>query len=237
MKDLGIALGNLKLSLCKEIDVGGLIARSEIAHKWKSPWRALLLREAVAWRIQDLLEQSYKLHELNAVLGARILLRSAFETLAILIYLNQSMRNVVAENSNFHEFSERTTKLLLGSRDKSTSYDSVNILTVLHKADQRYPGLEEWYGALSESAHPNHEGMILGYSKNDTPNFTTHFENRWADGYGLRHPNAIVSCLKIFEHEYNDEWTDAFEELERWIELNDDKLEASKPSTTKSISS
>lgn len=223
------ALTELKESLCKEIDVGGLFARSGVAHKWKAPWRSLLLRETVAWRIQDLLEQSNTLHAQKAVLGARILLRSAFETLAVLIYLNQSMRNVVAGTADFHEFSEKTTKLFLGSRDKSTSHESINILTVLRKADKRYPGLEEWYAALSESAHPNHEGMVLGYSKDDPKNFITRFENRWDDNYGKGHPDAIKACLGVFEHEYNDEWAVAFEALEQWIEASDEHLESTKP--------
>ncbi len=164
MTDIDRALAALKSSLCREVDVGGLFARSRVVHKWKAPWRALLLRESVAWRLQDLLEQSRLLSKSSGVLGARILLRSAFETLAVLVYLNMAMRGVVAGTLNFHAFSDKTTRLLLGSRDKTTSVESINIMSVLQSADKRYPGLETWYAALSESAHPNYEGMVLGYS-------------------------------------------------------------------------
>ena len=99
MSDLTAALEILKKSLCHEIEVGGLFARNPTAHKWKAPWRALLLRESVAWRLQELLEQSLSLSRQGALLGARILLSSAFETLAVLIYLNGSIRNVVAGNT------------------------------------------------------------------------------------------------------------------------------------------
>ena len=229
MNDLARALADLKASLCRDVDVGGLFTRSKVAHKWKAPWRALLLRESVAWRLQDLLDQSYALYLSSSLLGARILLRSAFETLAVLIYLNQAMRGVVAEKIDFHAFSETTTSLLLGSRDKSTQHESVNILTVLQKANRRYSGLEDWYAALSESAHPNYEGMVLGYSKDDPKNFLTTFENRWAALYGQRHPSDILACLAVFEGEYNDEWPAAFEALEQWIEVHDERLEATKP--------
>lgn len=57
MSDLASVLLVRKSSLCREIDVGSLFNRSPVAHKWKAPWRALLLRECVAWRLQDLLEQ------------------------------------------------------------------------------------------------------------------------------------------------------------------------------------
>ncbi len=223
------ALFALKHSLCNELDVAALVSRNPTAHKWKTPWRSLLLREVIAWRIQDLLEQSQLLNNNSGTLGARILLRSAFETLAVLIYLNQCMRQVVAGNLDFHAFSEKTTMLVLGSRDKSTRVETINILTVLGKAELRYHGLEEWYAALSESAHPNHEGMVMGYSTNDTSNSVTTFKNRWNSTYGKSHPEAIKACLLVFEHEYNDEWPDAFEALEQWMVANDARLEATKP--------
>jgi PAS domain-containing protein len=229
MADLASVLQALKSSLCQEIDVGGLFARSSVAHKWKAPWRALLLRESVAWRLQDLLEQSLVLSRQGGVLGARILLRSAFETLAVLIYLNRSIRSVVAGNLDFHVFTEKTSRLLLGSRDKSTSHEQISILTVLDGADKRYPGLSDWYAALSESAHPNYEGMLLGYSTADQENYVTHFKNRWSDLYGKTHEDAIGACLKVFVGEYNDESTDALQSLEKWLELHDSKLEATKP--------
>lgn len=221
-----LALGN---SLCREVDVGGLFARSKVAHKWKAPWRALLLREAVAWRLQELLAQSRTLQLSGGVLGARILLRSAFETLAMLVYLNDAMRGVVARRLDFHEFSAKTTRLLLGSKDGSTGHESINILTILSKADKFYPGLEGWYAALSESAHPNHEGMTLGYSTNDRDNYVTHFGSQWETMYGKTHASAIMACLVVFHGEYNDAWPAAFEELETWIEHNDAALESSKP--------
>lgn len=225
---IAYALDTLKGSLCKDIDVGGLFSRNKVAHKWKAPWRALMLREAVAWRTQDLLEQSHMLHSHKALLGARILLRSAFETIAVLIYLNQSMRAVVAGKADFHEFSKKTTQLLLGSRDKSTTITSINIVTILGKADARYPGLVDLYAVLSESAHPNHEGLVLGYSTNDRKNYTTHFENKWSEMYSKTHDDTLVLCLGTFEHEYNDEFISAIEELETWMEANDAMLEATK---------
>ena len=230
MTDIASTLAALKTSLCGEVDVGGLFTRNSTVHKWKAPWRSLLLRESVAWRLHDLLEQSRMLSASGGLLGARILLRSAFETLAVLVYLNKAMRSVVAGNLDFHAFSDKTTRLLLGSRDKTTSVESINIMSVLQSADKRYPGLEEWYGALSESAHPNYEGMVLGYSVADRVNHTTSFENRWERMYGSSHESALMACFVVFEGEYNEEWPAAFEALEEWVAKHDTELEASKPS-------
>lgn len=168
----------------------------------------------------------------GSLLGARILLRSAFETTALLIYLNQSIRNVLAEKTDFHEFSLRTTKLLLGSRDKSTSFEAINIVGIFKKVESRYPGSEELYAALSESAHPNHEGLLRGYSVNDPKQHITTFGNQWADMYSNSHDQMILLCLGVLEHEYNDEFISALEALEAWIEKNNAKLEATKGAET-----
>jgi hypothetical protein len=222
------ALAELKASLCKSVDIGGLYTRNPVAHKWKAPYRSLCLRETVAWRTQDLLEQSLLLHNSHHSLGARILLRSALETVTVLIYLNQLTRRVISGDLNFHEFSETTSILLLGSRDGATPRKSLNILTIIEKCDTRYPGIKDLYASLSESAHPNHEGTSIGYSDTDPKKYVTTFSNKWRLMYGGDHVDSIILCLEAFCHEYNDEWKEAFEKLERYLSDNDATLEATK---------
>lgn len=217
-----------KESLCESVDVGGLLTRNPIAHKWKAPFRSLSLREATSWRLQDLLYQSKLLSDQKKLLGARILLRAAFETLAVLIHLNQIMRQVVLGKVDFPTFSDKTTVLLLGSRDGSTAHRSLNIVTILQKCDGKYPGIFEVYEGLCESAHPNYEGLIGGYSRIDHENHETHYSNRWADRFSASHNHGLELCIEAFFHEYNDEWIEAMTHLERWIEDNDDKLEKGK---------
>lgn len=124
-------LAHWKTSLDPKLDLAGLYARNSIAHKWKAPFRSLMLRETVFWRLQDLLAQSLVLFQASHMLGARILLRSSFETLAILIYLNQLTAKVLGRTLNFHAFSDKTSQLLLGSKDQSTAHAAINIVTVL----------------------------------------------------------------------------------------------------------
>ena len=228
MQTLADALGLLKTSLCQSVDIGGLFARNATAHKWKAPFRSLSLREGVAWRTQDLLSQSLLLHESKNALGARILLRSALESVAVLVYLNQLTRTVLAGTLGFHEYSDKTAILLLGSRDKSTDHVAVNIMTVLQKCEARYPGIEALYAGLCESAHPNYEGVCTGYSKVDHANYITTFSNRWEAVHAHGHPDLIVLCLKVLHVEYNDEWAESFEALESWIAENDAMLELTK---------
>jgi len=221
-------LKDLKATLCSKIEVGSLISRNSVAHKWKATFRSIVIREAIAWRAQDLLNQSLVLHKTQHSLGARILLRSALETIAILIYLNQLTRKVVSGSLNFHEFSNKTSILLLGSRDYTTKHKAINIVTVLQKYNSRYPRMESLYAILSESAHPNFEGICSGYTTIDKDNLSTNFSNKWTRMYGDTHPSSIELCVSVFSYEYNNEWKSAYEKLELWIEKNDSILEATK---------
>ncbi len=221
-------LANWKNSLISSIPIGGLLSRNSVAYKWKAAYRVWMLREAAFWRLNDLMTQSYALHEQGHGLGARILLRGAFESLATLIYLNQLIRQVLDGKLSFHDFGNKTATLLLGSRDCSTDHQAINIMTVLEKSDKRYPGILKLYSILSESAHPNYEGMVVGYSKVDHDEYETHFSNRWMELHGEHHLVSMELCMGTFHHEYNNVWPDLMEKLEDWLETNDAELESTK---------
>ncbi|MBN9437151.1 hypothetical protein [Bosea sp. (in: a-proteobacteria)] len=221
-------LANWKASLLSSIPLGGLFSRNATVYKWKAPFRCWNLREAAFWRTHDLMSQSYALHQLGHGLGARILLRSGFETLATLIYLNQLSQGVLDGTLNFHAFGQKTSILLLGSKNNSTQHKSLNIMTVLDKCNKRYPGIAGLYAELSESAHPNYEGLCSGYSKIDHDEYETIFSNRWMEKYGDRHLDSMNLCMETFHYEYDTVWPDLISKLESWIEANDAQLEATK---------
>ncbi|MFZ2868962.1 hypothetical protein [Zavarzinia sp.] len=214
-------------SLLQSISIGGLLSRNPVVYKWKAPFRVWELRELAFWREHDLMAQSYALHRQGHGLGARILLRSGFETLATLIHVNMLMRQVLEGELKFHVFAEKTSVLLLGSRNNDLMPTAINIVTVLEKCDKRYPGLKRLYAELSESAHPNYEGLIGGYSVTDYREFETTFSNRWMDLHGERHPDRMKLCMETFHYEYNDVWPDLMNNLEDWIEKNEKSLEES----------
>ena len=204
------------------------LPRNSVAYKWKAIMRSWMLREALFWRLHDLMTQSYSLYQQEHMFGARILLRSGFETLATLIYLNQLTQKVLGGKLCFHELGKKTSAFLLGSRNNSEMPKSINIVTVLEKCDKRYPGLMNLYAFLSESAHPSYEGLFKGYSKINHSEFETTFSNRWMELFVEQHLSSKELCMRTFHYEYNDVWSELIEKLERWIEDNDDKLEACK---------
>ncbi|MFC3704868.1 hypothetical protein ACFOOL_08875 [Devosia honganensis] len=229
--DINATLAQWRGNLMASIPIAGLISRNPIAYKWKAPFRAWMLRESVAWRLLDLLTQSHALHKQDHILGARILLRSAFETLATLIYLNQIMRQVLDSALDFNAFGDKTSVLLLGSRNNPDGLKSMNIMTVLEKCAKEYPGLVTLYANLSESSHPSYEGLLRGYSKIGHDEYETHFSNRWTERYGHRSAEQITLCMETFLHEYNTVWPALMTKLEEWIEMNDERLEATNMDT------
>lgn len=224
MKTIHAALEQWEKALCKEVPVGGVMARDPQVHRWKAPFRSLILREATSWRAHDLLRQAVYLSEAGHLLGARILVRSAMETLATLAYLNQITRTVVAGEMPYKEFSNKTVRLLLGSKNKSTNAESINIITVLRKVEARIPGLTDVYADLSETAHPNYDGTAKGYGTVDYEEFTTHFSNKWAQEYGDGFESFVRVTAHLYQVEYDDEWTSAWEALEEWMRAHPDQL-------------
>jgi hypothetical protein len=211
--------GNLKA-----LNIGNMRARNSTAHKWKTPFLCWLLRTLVSWRLEDILRQSLILHTMGHLLGARILLRSGIETLAILINLNQRIDRLLSSGSNFKDFDKDIRKLVSGSKDKSTEYESINILTILEKCEYKYPNLKALYHRLSETAHPNFDGMELGYCDYDDKEKTVKFSNRMSELWSGTHEDQLSSCFSIYVHEFNDVWPEKFAALENWLEEHDAEL-------------
>jgi len=201
------------------------LAHNPIAYKWKAPFRSFVIRECTFWRFHDLVSQADHLDLAGHVLGARILLRSALETTAIIVYLNQQIERVVNGSLDFFEFSDKTIKLLMGTRNGTTNYSSINIISIIQSCEKRYPKIESVYATLSESAHPNWEGLCFGYSKVDHEEYESLFANRWNELRGDEFEELAIIVLQTFELEYNVEWIRVMEALESWINVNDKLLE------------
>lgn len=223
MKDLEVIINRWKKDRRNNIEIGSLYSRNPNVHKWKGPFRSLVIRELVFWRLTDLIDNTLLLLGQSHVLGARILLRSAYETLGVLIYLNQKIDSLIDGKNSFSDFNKITVRLMLGAKSDYSDVKSINVLTVLEKSDKKFPGILGIYNDLSESSHPNFEGMSLGYSDFDSENYIISFKNNWIGLYMKDMRHLIMTCIKIFEYEYNDEWPGLFEKLENWIDTKKDK--------------
>jgi hypothetical protein len=217
-----------KASLLSKVSVGGALAKNPTAYKWKAPYRSLVLRETLFWRTYDLLSQAQLLHEQKHTLGSRLLLRSAIESTAFLAHLNQCTRAVLDGAIPFDQFELKTRVLLLGSRDKTTRHQSLNILKILRDVDRSYPGVMNVYNTLSEAAHPNFEGVCFGYSEIDYEHHETNFAIKIYEMWADRHDSLFSLVALVFEHEYNEVWAPQQEQLETWLVAHDGELGANQ---------
>lgn len=224
MTDIESILSRWKASLCPNVSVGGMLARNRTAHKWKATYRSLVLRETVFWRTHDLLTQAHHLYEARHILGSRILIRSALESVAILIHLNRITEQLLSGRLSFPQFEDKTKKLLLGSRDGSTKHSSINIVSILQHCEKRYTGIGNVYAILSECAHPNYEGVCFGYSDVDAERHETVFSNKWGEMWADKHESLVSLVAMVFENEYNEIWAPQLDKLEAWLTEHDSEL-------------
>lgn len=220
MTDIRAALSRWSATLERLVPIGGVIARVPAAHTSTAPTRSLLLRAASAWRAHDLLTQALALYDAGNLLGARILIRSAIESLAVLAYLNQQMRGVVNGSVNFQDFAKKTRILALGSRDGSTEVSALSVMTILEKVERRIAGLSSVYASLCESAHPNHEGLVEGYLTFEDDGWTAKFSNKWSEKYKEGFESYVLVVAQLYYIEHDIEWSEAFAELETWLSKN-----------------
>ncbi len=85
------------------------------------------------------------------------MLRGLIETLGLTHYVWGNIRK-----DDKSGLSNKIDKLLLGSRNDKTSYQSINVLTLIDGATKAFPKLRQSYDDLSEMVHPN--GMSFLYS-------------------------------------------------------------------------
>jgi hypothetical protein len=228
MSEIELKLKVWKDSLCESVSLKNLYYEKPIVYKWKAIYRCLVLRETVNWRTYDLTSQAHFLFNAKHILGSRILIRSAIETIALIIHLNQLIAKVISNELDFHEFDQKTRKLLLGSRDGSTKHSLISVITILEHCEKKYKDISSIYATLSECAHPNYEGVCFGYSKIDYENNSTHFSNKWEMMWSHQHEPLMRLICFIFEAEYSIVWHEQFNELENWVFKNDAMLENTK---------
>jgi len=221
---LQIAIAQLKSSLPVEVNLAGLYTRNNVAHKWKVTYFTIVLRESICWRFTDLLEQSFNLGEMGFISGARIIARAVIETLATLIYLNNEIQSVLDKKISFYDLGKKLECILVGSRTNKDLPETINVLTIIQKAEKKHPGILKIYEELCETTHPSYISLTRGYTKSNHDVVTTKFGNFWNDSFGKTHQDILLFCIELFENEYNNIWDENFKALEEWLIKHNDLL-------------
>lgn len=174
----------------------------------KAPYKALAVREALIWRTEELARCSLQSLKVDDLAAAVLLVRSVLECTALMARLAQ----ICFERTGYApgELDAMLTKMWMGWKSQKDDALPVafNILTMIDHLDKRIGGgvFRRSYDLMSEFAHPNWSGVAGLYSRNDVPNFATHF-GKFTDRRESTRAQAVLALsasVAVFNLDYNN---------------------------------
>jgi len=207
MVEIRESLARLESNLPRRVDGFALSAKSKL------PWKVLLYRESLTWRIAELAKSALDDLVNDKLVSSIVLTRAAIETSAALWFLSAKV-NVVVDSSTVGDIDEYLMKLAMGtatgwpeteSSDGLTMPRPVKVNKFLAAVDKDIDDFSRQYGILSDYAHPNWAGTVLLYSKTDQKTAITDFGQymRTANNAKMIGAVNLSVALKIFEMKYS----------------------------------
>jgi hypothetical protein len=180
----------------------------------KLPYKALLYREALIWRMAELGREALESFEKNKLVSAIVLTRATVETSAALWYLCAKV-DAVVKSSVVGHIDDYLMQLMMGTATGASATDPnatdpvlprprpIKVGAFLKQVNKDIEGFSHQYGILSEYAHPNWAGTVLLYSKHNPEERCTIF------GQNIRGANTkkigvgnLRTALMMFERSY-----------------------------------
>jgi len=171
----------------------------------KLPFKALIYREALIWRMTELSHGAFENFGKNRFALAILETRAAVETSAALWHLHGKL-NAAVKAGAVGDIDDFLMKLSMGSRtDADILPQAINVLNFVDRVEKDVKGFRQQYDRLCEFAHPNWAGTALLYSKHDQTKLWTDFG---ANIRGVEGPKQIgitnlSVALMLFESRYN----------------------------------
>ncbi len=142
---------------------------------YKPTFDADVFREAAFYRFIELTESTYALYKSNLLIGSITTARAAYETLAVLWFLNTKLENLTKTKDISH-FLETIRRLLLGWSTDDEFPEKINVLKCLDAVDKTMEGkFRRHYEMLCEYAHPNNSGTFGSYTAPNHSTLEVHF--------------------------------------------------------------
>ena len=171
----------------------------------KLPFKALIYREALTWRMAELSHGAFENFEKNRLALAILETRAAVETSAALWYLHTKL-DATLKAGAVGDIDDFLIKLSMGSRtDTDIMPQAVSVLTFVGRVEKDVKGFRQQYDRLCEFAHPNWAGTALLYSKHDQAKLWTDFgvNIRGIEGPKQVGVTNLSVALMFFERSYN----------------------------------
>lgn len=156
-------LSNSEKTLAQmRVSLPGKVEATKTSRKAKLPFFTVCLRECLLFRIVELGEAACKLIRAGELVAAAILIRALLESVALIVLLDQRVKNVI-ENGEITALDDLVSRSLVGCRNQATPLEAINVKTILGHASKKVEGMERVYDELSEIAHPNWGGLLGAY--------------------------------------------------------------------------
>lgn len=192
----------LQKSLPRELD-GIALSLSKL------PFKVLLYREALIWRMAELSEGACHHFEADNVISAIVLTRASVETSAALWYLYRKVENAVSSGS-LGDIDTYLIRLTCGTSTLAVASvprplpRPVRIRKFLEAVERDIEGFSHQYGVLSDYAHPNWAGTTFIYTETDRKTAIATLGKNLSREYGKTTGIRTLSvALAMFEHSYN----------------------------------
>lgn len=144
-------LKELELNLHQEIDEDIFGDKDHIMNKF------FTVRAGLMHRAYELAISAHHCANQHQIISSKILTRSLFETTSVLGFLYYKL--VIFNNDqNIENFNQMIMRVMLGSKDNTSQYESFNVLTMIDKINLEFEGYRASYDQLSEYSHPNFLG-------------------------------------------------------------------------------
>ena len=208
MNEIRETLGILEFNLPRQLDGYALSQKS------KMPWKVLLYREALIWRIVELGRSALQNFLDDRLVSGVVLTRAVVETSAALWYLSTKV-DAVVDSKMVGGVDEYLMKLAMGtatgwpetdsSADSPTMPRPIKIGAFLKQVEKDIEGFSHQYGVLSEYAHPNWAGTVLLYSSTNRQKAITDFGQNMRKAENAKAVGVVnlSVALKMFQTKYN----------------------------------
>jgi hypothetical protein len=184
-----------------------------LSQKSKMPWKVLLYREALIWRMVELSRRAFESFASDQLVCGIVLTRAVLEVSAALWFLCAKVEAVV-DSKIVGDMDEYLMKLAMGTATgwPENSVPSavamprpVKVGKMLEQTEEDIEGFSHQYGVLSEYAHPNWAGTVLLYSDTDEQTAITAFGRYMRNAEPTKAIGAVNlnAALKMFQSRYN----------------------------------
>jgi hypothetical protein len=180
------------------------ISAAELGVWSKAPFLLLCTREALTWRTEELARCACDALARDDVAAGILLTRAVIESTAFIWRLKEILED--RRKYSPDELHSELEKMMMGWKDDPDFLKSVNVLTMINHMDRQFPGVRARYDELSETAHPNWNGVFGLFAMIDRAAYNAQF------GRGLRKTTsagreiattALNAYLELYAQVYN----------------------------------